>query len=248
VEQSIKQRFNKLARRSAPIFLLLSLLSFGGLCSAQDVEVNAPQAHGSGSASLPSGYLELVVPLQERVSALLYGYYIGNADAPSAQLDVPIRATKFLTITPSYLYYRIPASGLNELASRPAGFTQSYEEHQFRIDGTVKFSFHKFEISERNMYVRRFRPTDEINRYRSRIMIAHPLKVGSHTWKPFASYEAFYEWPTGGWNRNRVWSGVTVPLNHKLSFQPSYMWEGSHGLKDVNYLMFGLIFNTGKRR
>ena len=43
------------------------------------------------------------------------------------------------------------------------------------------------------MYVRRFRPTDDINRYRQRIGIAHPLTVNGHIWKPFASYEAFYE-------------------------------------------------------
>jgi adenylate cyclase len=30
---------------------------------------------------------------------------------------------------------------------------RTYEEHQFRIDGTFKFSIHNFEISDHNMYV-----------------------------------------------------------------------------------------------
>jgi len=54
------------------------------------------------------------------------------------------------------------------------------------------------------MYTRRFRATDDLNRYRNRIAIAYPWAVKGHTWKPFASYEAYYEWRNGGWNRNRV--------------------------------------------
>jgi hypothetical protein len=114
------------------------------------------------------------------------------------------------------------------------------------------FSVHKFEISERNMYVRRFLPTyflgrplpaKEINRYRNRIAVAHPLAVKGRIWKPFVSYEAFYD-QGSGWTKNRVWAGVTVPLEKHVSFQPSYMWEGTKGIEDVHYLMFGLIFST----
>jgi hypothetical protein len=154
----------------------------------------------------PSAYLEFIVPVQERVDLRLYGFYIGEAKATAAQVDVPIRITKFLAVTPSYLYLAIPPSGLNEVASKrpPGGFTQTSEEHQFRIDGTDNFSLHKFEISDRNMYTRRFRATDDLNRYRNRIAIAYPWAVKGHTWKPFASYEAYYEWRNGGWNRNRV--------------------------------------------
>jgi hypothetical protein len=177
--------------------------------------------------------------------------------APSAQVDATFRATKFLSITPSYLYYSIPARGVNELANRSPGFTRRIEEQQFRIDGTLAFSIRKFEISERNMYVRRFLPTymdarkslpaKEINRYRNRIAVAHPLAVKGHIWKPFASYEAFYD-QGSGWTKNRVWTGVTVPIEKHVSFQPSYMWEGANGTKDLHYLMLGLIFRTPSSR
>ena len=39
------------------------------------------------------------------ISVNVYGFYYGEVDAPVAQVDVPIRTTRFLTITPSYLYY-----------------------------------------------------------------------------------------------------------------------------------------------
>jgi hypothetical protein len=234
--------FTRFALRVVPGFLVIYLVSLGGLCMAQELDV--PNGRGSGSVTAPTGWVELIAPVQERVDLKLYGFYIGDAKAPAAQLDVPIRATKFLTITPSYLYYSIPASGLDELANRSPGFTHSFEEHQFRIDGTVNFSIHKFEISDRNMYVRRFLTTDDLNRYRNRIAVAHLLHFKEHMWKPFASYEAYYERRNGGWNKNRVWAGVTLPIEKHVSFQPSYMWESTRGIKDINYLMFGLIFTT----
>jgi hypothetical protein len=82
-----------------------------------------------------------------------------------------------------------------------------------------------------------------MNRYRGRISIAHPLAVHGRIWKPFASYEAFYE-PKAGWNRDRIWSGVTLPVNKRVFVQPSYMWERSDGSRDIHYLLFGLIVNT----
>ena len=75
-------------------------------------------------------------------------------------------------------------------------------------------------------------------------MIAHPVGVRGRTWKPFASYETYYDGGGGGWDKDRVWAGVTLPLTKQVSFQPSYLWEKSDGLKDVNYLMLGLIVST----
>ena len=248
------QGFTKFALHLVPTFLVLWLVFLGGRCFAQEVDV--PTGHGSGSVVAPSGWAELIAPVHQRIDLKFYSFYIGEVKAPSAQFDATFRATKFLSITPSYLYYSVPASGLHELANLSQGFTHRVEEHQFRIDGTVMFSIHKFEISERNMYVRRFLPTypyagsslpaKEINRYRTRIAVAHPLTVKDHIVKPFASYEAFYD-QGSGWTKNRVWAGVTVPVAKYVSLQPSYMWEGSNGIKDLNYLMFGLIFRTGSR-
>jgi Protein of unknown function (DUF2490) len=235
--------FPRLAAHLVPGLLLIGLASFGRPCRAQ--EVDAPSGTGSGSVFAPSGYLEVNVPVQKQVALRLYGFYIGDLKAPVAQVDVPIRATKFLTITPSYMYYSVPASGLNELASRPTKFTDSYEENQFRVDATVAFSVRNFEIYARNMYVRRLRPTplEDINRYRGRVGVAYPFKVQGRTLKPFASYESFYE-RTGGWNRDRIWTGVTVPVHKQVMLQPSYLFENSLGSRSINYVLLGLIVNT----
>jgi hypothetical protein len=235
------QGFTNVALRLVPGFLAICLLSLGRLCVAQEADV--PSGRGSGSIVAPTGWAELIAPVQQRIDLKFYSFYIGELKAPSAQFDATFRATKFLSITPSYLYYSVPASGLNQLANVSRGFTSSFEEHQFRIDGTINYSIHKFEISERNMYVRRFLPTGDINRYRNKIAVAHPLAVRGQIWKPFASYEAFYD-QGSGWTKNRVWTGVTMPIQKHVSLQPSYMWEGNKGIEDLHYLMFGLIFRT----
>jgi hypothetical protein len=253
--EMVMRRLTRFARYLVPSALVVGLMSLAAPCDAQE-NPDAPTvpavpdlSDGRGSLFAPSAWLVLSTPLQKRIDLKLYGFYIGDLNVPVAQVDIPFRTTKFLMVTPSYMYYTVPASGLNELASQPGGFTDSYDEHQFRVDGTVAFAVRKLEISVRNMYVRRFRPAplDDVNRYRGRIAIAHPLAVQGRIWKPFASYEAFYE-PglavAGGWNRYRIWSGVTLPLNRRVFVQPSYMWESTERSRDIHYVLFGLIVNT----
>jgi Protein of unknown function (DUF2490) len=227
--------------------LVVCVISLAAPCAAQEVDPPTLPDTGDGRGSLlaPSAWMVLNAAVQKQIGLKFSGFYIGELNTPVAQVDVPIRMTTFLTVTPSYMGYSVPASGLNKLPPQPGGFTDSYEEHQFRVDGTVAFAVRRLEISARNMYVRRFRPVpvDDMNRYRGRIGIAHPLAVQGRIWKPFASYETFYE-PTGGWNRYRIWSGVTLPLNKQVFVQPSYMWESSEGSRDVHYVLFGLIVNT----
>ena len=112
------------------------VVSLGAPCTAQEVDVPTTDVEVA-PVTAPTGWVELIAPVQQRVDLKLYGFYIGELKAPSAQVDATIRVTKFLSITPSYLYYSIPASGLNELANVSRGFTNNLEEHQFRIDGTV---------------------------------------------------------------------------------------------------------------
>lgn len=245
------RRLTRSARYLAPSLLVICLMSPGVPCAAQELDTPAAPAgpdapDGRGSAFVPAGFLGVIAPVHDRIALNVYGFYYGDVEVPVAQVDVPIRLTKFLTVTPSYLYYEVPPSGLNEASEHPPGFADTFEENQFRIDGTVKFSMGRFEISDRNMYVRRFRLTDEINRYRHRIGVAHPLAINGRIWKAFASYEAFYERQNGGWNRDRVAAGVTLPLQKRVSFQPSYIWDNNRvrGLRDMHYLQFGLIVNT----
>jgi hypothetical protein len=231
--------------------LAISVVSLAAPCAAQEADpptapdVGGAPGPGRGSLFAPSAWLVLNTPVQKNIAFKAYGFYIGALQTPVVQLDLPIRATKFLTITPSYMYYSVPASGLDKLPPQPGRFTDSYGEQQLRVDGTAGFALGKLEISVRNMYVRRFRPTpaNGINRYRGRVAVAYPLAVHGHPVKPFASYETFHE-QIGGWNRTRLWSGVTLPVNKRLAVQPSYLWESSDGSRNIHYVLLGLVVNT----
>ena len=166
-------------------------------------------------------------------------------EVPVAQVDVPIRLTRFLTITPSYMGYSVPAGGLNKLPPQPANFTESYDEHQFRIDGTVAFALRTVrDLGPQHVCAtvspdsrQRHEPLSRSHLDRASIDRSWPHR------ETVRLYEAFHERPVG-WNRERIWSGVTVPLNKRVFVQPSYMWETSDGNRDVHYVMFGLIVNT----
>jgi hypothetical protein len=243
------REFGNCARSLVRSALAVCVISLGAPCAAQEPDPPTPVlpgvGEGRGALFAPSAWLVLSVPVQKRIDLKLYGFYIGELDVPVAQVDVPIRATKFLTVTPSYMYYSASASALNKLTPQPGSFTDSYDEHQFRIDGTVVVPVRKFEVHVRAMYVRRFRPTPlgDIDRYRGRIGVARPMVVRGRMWKPFASYEDFYD-DGVAWNRERVWSGVTLQLTEQVFVQPSYLWETSDGGRDINYLLLGLIVNT----
>lgn len=213
-----------------------------GVCGAQ--EVDAPtHSGGSGSVVAPSAWVTLFTPVMPRVDLKLSEFYIGVLDVPVAQADLTVHATSFLTITPSYMNYSAPARALNKLTPNGGDFTRGYDEQQFRIDGTLGYSIHDFELSARNMYVRRFRPDGlkAVDRYRGRLQIAHPLGVLGSVWKPFASWETYYDRNAGGWNRDRYSAGVTLPLMQRVLFQPSYLYEHTDGTNDVHYLLFGLM-------
>ncbi len=247
-------RLLRLMRRVVTSALVIWLVSLAVPCVAQELDPPATPAtpatpdarEGRGSVFVPGSFVGLFTPVGDRVALNVYGFYYGKVAVPVAQVDVPVRITKFLTVTPSYLYYEVPPSGLDRASAYPARFADTFEENQFRIDGTVKFSIHAFEITDRNMYVRRFLPTGDINRYRQRIGIAHPLTVSGRVWKPFVNYEAFYDRTSSGWNKDRVMTGVTLPLVKRMALQPAYIWDHyrAQGPRDVNYLQIGLIVNT----
>jgi hypothetical protein len=239
--------------------LVIVLVSLGLPCGAQDVEQSPPSGAGAvpsipaGRNSLftPAGYAEFILPpkptgLGVPVGVRVYGFYIGAVNTPIVLFETPVVAGKYVTITPGFQYLRVPDGDLGEMTTVPTEFKQSYVENQARIDATVKFVVGHLEIGERNMYVRRFVPAwagADVNRYRNRLMLTQLVTVNGSVWKPYASYEAFHDGHHRGWVRYRFWSGITVPLEKRVSFQPSFVHDDNRtpGIRDISYLMFALI-------
>ena len=86
---SVEMLMRMFTRYLAPGVLVACVVSLGSPCAAQEVDV--PSGRGSGSVTAPTGWVELIAPVQQRVDLKLYGFYIGELKAPSAQVDATIR-------------------------------------------------------------------------------------------------------------------------------------------------------------
>jgi len=242
------------ALRLAPRVLVIVLVSRGAPCVAQDLEQPAGLSRPGAIPNPPSErnslvtpaiYLEFILP-PTPVGLRFYSFYIGEVKTPVELFEIPVQAAKWLTITPGFQYLGVPKSEVGKMTTVRMEFGQSYVENQARVDATVKFVIRHLEIGERNMYVRRFVPAwagADVNRYRNRLMLTQLVTVKGGVWKPFASYEAFHDGNHRGWVRYRFWSGITVPLQKRVLFQPSYVRDDNRapGIRDIDYLMFALI-------
>jgi Protein of unknown function (DUF2490) len=229
------------AKRLLNCCILLSFVApFISVAVAQEVEANGTN---SGAIFSPADYIELITPVTRRVTVNTYGLYAGNAHVSLALLEVPITVQKHFVITPSYQFVNVPPVGFSLLTNQTA--YQSYHENQFRIAGTAVTSWHGLTLSDRNMYARRFTPTSEINRYRNRIYAGHPLSFGSYRVNPFIFDEVYHDFAPGNWLR-RNWGVVAVdmPINRRLTFQPSYIRQDDQYFRSVNFLGLALIIRT----
>jgi hypothetical protein len=216
---------------------LASLVSLG---VAQEVEGNGKS---SGAIFSPADYIQIIAPITKHVTVSTYGFYLGNLGASIALVEVPTTLQKHFVVTPGYLFVNVPPNGLSQLTSQAA--SQSYHENQFRFAGTVLTSWHGFTLSNRNMYVRRFTPTSEVNRYRNKIYVGHPLSLGSYKVNPFVFEEGYHDFVPGPWlRRNWLVAALDMPINRNLTFQPSYIRQDDQYLRSVNFLGLALIIRT----
>ena len=221
-------------------FVLLCLLSLLRVAVAQEVEGNGKS---SGAIFSPADYIEITTPITTRLIVNTYGFYVGNLHTSIALLEVPTIVQKHLVVTPGYMFVNVPPVGLSLLANRTAN--QSYHENQVRFAATVQTAWHGFIFSDRNMYVRRFTPTSEVNRYRNKIYVAHPLSFDSYKVNPFIFEEMYHDFVPGKWlRRNWFVAAVDMPINRHLTFQPSYIRQDDQVLRSVNFLGVALIIRT----
>lgn len=224
--------------------LLLYFVFLALTFSAPAQELEGSGKNG-GAIFSPTDYAEISTPLSDRVGLNAYGFYLGNVKAGIALLETPVRVSKHISFTSSYLYIKVPAAGLSLLTGEPE--STPYEEHQFRQAATFSATWNHFTFSVRNMYVRRFTPTGDVNRYRNKIYVARQLSLGSYRCSPFIFDEVYHDFAPGGWlRRNWIVGGVDMPVNRYLTFQASYIRQDDEYLRSVNFLGAGLIVRTGK--
>ena len=222
--------------------LLIGCLWFVSSCAGQEIE----GVGESGSEIFSNAtFLEVATPLTDRVQMNLYGFYLGNVEASIALAEVPIKVQKYITITPAYLWIGVPPRGLSLVQGVPA--SSSYRENQFRLSASFTAPFHRFIVSDRNMYADRHTPRGQVNRYRNRLYVAHPISISNYKANVFVYDEVFHDFGPGKWlRRNWVAAGVDLPVNGHVTLEPLYLHHQDSLLRSVNFLALGVVVRTGR--
>ena len=223
------------------LFLLFGCLWMLSPCAAQELEVGGK----AGALFAPTGFVEITVPISNRVAVNTFGFYVGSLQAGIAILEVPLSVHKHFTLTPGYLFLSVPPSGISLFTNQPA--SQSFTENQFRLAGTISSTFHRLILSDRNMYVREFTSTGGVNSYRNRVYLARKFIVGSYAFTPFVFDEVHHDFVIGNLvSSNLAVAGANFPINGHLTFEPSFIRQDEQHLRGGNFLGLALIITTGK--
>jgi hypothetical protein len=223
------------------LLLLFGCLCMLSPCAAQEVEVG-----GKGGALFsPTGFVEITIPISNRVAVNTFGFYVGSLQAGITILEVPWSVHKHFTLTPGYLFLRVPPSGISVFTNQPG--SQSFTENQFRLAGTISTTFHTLMLSDRNMYVRQFTSAGGVNSYRNRVYLGRKFILGSYTFTPFVFDEVHFNFASGNrMTSNLVVAGANLPINGHLTFEPSFIRQDEQHVPSGNFLGLALIINTGK--
>lgn len=121
---------------------------------------------------------------------------------------------KYLTLVPGYLY----------IATQPLRNQKGFE-NRLSFAATIRGPISGgFILSDRNQFERRIRhPQIDTTRYRNRLQIEHPFKLGSAKLNGFMSDEIFYDWSAHALVRNRFTIGVGHTFNKHLTTEVYYL-------------------------
>ncbi|HEY3027423.1 MAG TPA: DUF2490 domain-containing protein [Pyrinomonadaceae bacterium] len=162
--------------------------------------------------------VQFAVPLNKEVDFVLSGTLrIGrNMTRPVDErigMAFAFKAGKYLTLTPGYTYIRTqPTRGKN------------LSEDRLSFAATLKAPVGEFTLTDRNLFERRYRHAQGVStRYRNRLQIEHPFKLGATQLTWFVADEVFYDWSFNDWVRNRFTIGVSRKFNKHFTGDLYYL-------------------------
>lgn len=154
------------------------------------------------------------VPLHERADVTLTGIHAGGFGAGGAILELPLHLSRALQLTPAYFY----------LAGPPL-LGADINEHRLRLDATLRVPLPAgWELQDRNLVERRFRAGfADSTRYRQRLRLEHPVRLGNMGVNAFAWGESFYDCTASAWTRHWVAAGVGKTVATRLTVEVAYL-------------------------
>lgn len=121
--------------------------------------------------------------------------------------------TKYVTLQALYFHRE---------AKPPNGKPESEDRGAFGAN--VRVPLGKFTFNTRNWFERRWRdPQVDAWRYRNRLQLEHPFKIGKHKFVWLVNDEVFYDWSLHVWPRNRASFGINHTFNKHLTLDTYVM-------------------------
>lgn len=131
-----------------------------------------------------------------------------------ASVTFDYRFSKYFSLATGVLYRR-------EEAVKGA----PHYETRLSIAAIFSKTFAKFTFRDRNQFEHRLRNNrNDINVYRQRIQISHPLTYHKKEWiTPFISEEGYYDLTGKSWVLNEFYAGVTRKFNKRTAIDFGYI-------------------------
>ncbi len=131
----------------------------------------------------------------------------------------------------------LQASYFHRDAEPPNG--RHEREERGTIGANLRVPLGKYTFTSRNWFERRWRaPQVDAWRYRNRLQIEHPFKIGKTKFVWVVSDEFFYDWSLHDWVRNRFAVGVNHTFNKHFTLD-TYVMRQNDGRSrpgDINII------------
>ncbi len=127
--------------------------------------------------------------------------------------------------------------GYKRVYAKPDGWEI---EDRPMFNAAIKSKIYGFGITNRSRFEYRM-PQDEgpFWRYRHRVNIVSPVTFTPLKIQPYTAEEIFYSFDGQGFNQQRVYGGVFIPLHEKVRLELFYIWKldkADHEWHDTNVL------------
>lgn len=200
--------------------------------------VNAVPARGGWTSIL---VVTLILGLAGRLTAFEFEYWpkaivrVGLDDDWQLGLEewitFPDNGRRFRdTQTDIWLNY----FGLADWLCVGSGYKQVYAktddgwcaESRPMLDLAARTKVYGFGVSDRSRFEFRF-PQDQdfVTRYRNRLTITSPVTFTPLKIEPYTAEEVFINFDEQGFNQNRIYGGVFIPLHEKVRLELFYIWK-----------------------
>jgi len=162
--------------------------------------------------------VQVTVPLNKKTEFVLIGTLrIGDNLTKPVDGRWGIRfnyaLNKFVTLQTLYFHRE---------AKPPNGRHES--EERGTVGANLRLPIGKFTFNSRNWFERRWRePQVNAWRYRNRLQLEHPFKIGKTKFVSVVNDEFFYDWSLHGWVRNRFAVGINHTFNKHLTLDTYVM-------------------------